>query len=198
MIRRLFVSSLLGLLIVGITHTVQAQDVAGELVFEDPLEEGTDITGWYIAGGGSAIDYGLVGDGPDGGLAWVLEIVDPGDGLNDIQPSITFPIPEDAWVYPWRLIFDIKVDIAPFFLRPIIAMNADPWSGTAVEYEIPADQEGEWTTVDVVLDAGEFLTTDNLIFIIHMGANEAYEVMLDNIQVYLLNEETAVESWMMH
>ena len=126
------------------------------------------------------------------------EIDDPGDGLNDIQPSIEFPIPDDAWLYDWRLIFDIRVDIAPFMLRPIIAMNVDPWSGVSLEFEIPADQAEQWTTVDVILPASDFLTTDNLIFIVHMGANEAFEVMIDNVKVYLLNQEADVESWMVH
>ena len=198
MTRKVLTSLLFAFLAFGMVSIAEAQDVAGELVFEDPLEEGTEITGWYIAGAGSVIDYGLLGDGPDGGLAWVIEVVDPGGGLSSVQPSIEFPIPEDAWLYDWRLIFDIKADITPFLLRPIIAMNVDPWTGTSVEYEIPAGQDGEWTTVDVVLEAGDFLTTDNLIFIIHMGGNEAFEVMLDNIKVYLLNEETSVESWMMH
>jgi hypothetical protein len=194
-----FLISLAVFLALGMAGSLAcAQEIAGELVFEDPFEEDSGITGWYVVGGGSATDYGPVGDGFEGGTAQVIVVDDPGDGLNDVQFSYEFPAPEGADQYPWRITCYIWVDIAPFMIRPIIAMSEDPWTGTYVELEIPQDQAQKWFFLDVTVDPGDFLTTPNVIVIFHMGANDAVEVRFDNLKVYLLNKEADVDYWMVY
>lgn len=192
----LFVFFTLGMVV----SSIQAQEIAGTLVFEEPFEEDT-IPQWtdkYIAGSGTSMNLGLVEDGAEGGLSEVILVDDPGVGMTDVQFSFVFPTPEGADQHQWRITYYIWVDIAPFMIRPIIAMSEDPWTGTSIEVEVPEDQAEQWVFIDVTLDPGDFLTTPDLIVIFHMGGNEAYELRFDDLKVYLLTEEADVNSWMMY
>ena len=178
-----------------------AQEISGELVFDEPFE-GELIPGWIIVQqrGATAENLGLIETGPNGGDALVLLSTTPaGVTLNNLQYTNEESLvrPEDSDLYDWRVTFWIHVRTIPFTIRPIIAMNVDPWSGSDVD--VPIEQAEVWTFVDIILPAQPFLNTDPLLFIFHMGnpgdANGENEIWLDDLKVYLLNQETGVNDW---
>ncbi len=197
--RKMFPFIYLGLLVIPVA--VAAQDIPGELVFEDPFEPDVEVEGWYMVQNNDATAeiLGPFEDGVEGGTALVILTNTPDSAiLNDLQYSNEFPKPDESDLYPYQIRFWIRTLVAPFEIRPIIAMSEDPWTGTSTELTIETAEE--WVLVDVTLEAGDFLTSDPLLFIIHMGnPGDEFgenEVWLDDLKVYLLNEETAVEKWM--
>ncbi|RJP29228.1 MAG: hypothetical protein C4527_11445 [Candidatus Omnitrophota bacterium] len=183
------------------TLTVGAQDVPGDLVFADPFEPDVVVEGWYMVRQNTAVAdiLGPIEDGVDGGSALVILTNTPANAtLNNLQWSNEFPKPDGSSEFPWQIHFWIRVKVVPYTVRPIIAMSADPWSGVSTEVTI--ETADEWFLVDVTLDPADFLTSDPLLFIIHMGnPGDEYgenEVWLDDLKVYLLNRETKVNGWM--
>ncbi|MBN2327682.1 MAG: hypothetical protein JXR73_11065 [Candidatus Omnitrophica bacterium] len=183
-----------------------AQDINGELILYVPFEEDSyDASQWYLVqnNDNQADILGLTyEEGPEGGSAMVIYTLTlPTVALNNIQyTNETLPLPEGAGQYPWRVTFWIQVKVAPFIIRPIIAMSADPWTGTSFDYTI--ETADVWEFVDVTLDAESALNTDPLLFIFHMGnPGDEYdenEIWLDELKVYLLNEEqTSITDWML-
>lgn len=183
-----------------------AQDINGELVLYVPFEEDTyQASDWYMVqrNDNTAEILGMLEDGPVAGSVAlvILTTTFPDIALNDIQyTNETVTPPEGSGEYPWRITFWIRVKVAPFTIRPIVAMSADPWTGTSTEYTI--ETANEWVFVDVTLDAESNLTTDPLLLIFHMGNPgdefDENEVWFDELKLYLLNEEqVSVSNWML-
>lgn len=181
---------------------VIAQEIPGELVFEETFEDESPVEerGWYMVARND-VQYEFlenVEEGPDGGTALVIYTLTYGTTiLNDLQFSNeAFAKPEGSELYDWRVTFWIRTNSVPFTIRPIIAMSVDPWDGVSVD--LPIETAGEWTFVDITLPASDFLTTDPLLLIFHMGNpagdNLENEVWFDDIRVYLLNQ-TSVSDW---
>ena len=189
---------------VGDPISVIAQDIPGELIFEEPCEGDELMPGWYMVQNNDATAerLGMLEDGPNGGDALVIFMVTPDTvAMNNVQFSNDSIVrPEGSDIYDWRITFWFRTQVVPFTIRPIIAMAVDPWSGTSDEVVIETAEE--WVFIDVTLPAGDFLTTDNLILIFHMGnpgdENWENEVWFDDIKVYLLNQDTAVTNWSLH
>lgn len=178
-----------------------SQEIPGELVFEEPFE-GEDLgPGWYMVqnNGATADLLGMIEEGPNGGSALVIFTYTPDTvAMTNLQFSNeAFSRPEDSDLYDWRVTFWIRTQVVPFTIRPIIAMSEDPWTGTDVD--MPIENANEWTFVDVVLPKGDFLTTDPLLYIMHMGnrgdENGENEVWFDDLKVYLLNQKTGIVEW---
>jgi hypothetical protein len=179
-----------------------AQEINGELILHVPFEDETyEPEDWYLVqnNGNTAELLGMIEDGPDGGFAMVIyTFTFPDVGMNNIQyTNESISLPEGADVYPWRVTFWIQVKTAPFTIRPIMAMSEDPWSGTSAEYTI--ENAGEWVFIDLIIEAESNLTTDPLLLIFHMGnPGDEYdenEVWLDDLKLYLLNQETSIDDW---
>ncbi len=181
-----------------------AQEINGELVLHVPFDDETyDSSQWYMVqrNDNTAEILGMLEDGPEEGSAMViLTTTFPDIGLNDIQyTNETVTPPEGSGEFPWRVTFWARVKTAPFTIRPIVAMSADPWTGTSTEYTV--ETAGEWHFVDITLDAEPNLTTDPLLLIFHMGnPGDEYdenELWLDELKLYLLNQEPVfVLDWM--
>lgn len=196
-----FLGSLLAIGVIGIhLDSAKAQEIPGVLVFEEPFEGDDLIPGWYMVqrNDATAEFLGLVEEGPNGGSAFVIVTnTPPGVLLNHLQFSNeAFARPEGSDQFDWRVTFWIRTDVVPFTIRPIIAMSEDPWSGTSID--VPIENAEEWTFVDVVLPSGDFLTTDPLLIIFHMGNPgdefDFNEVWFDDLKVYLLNQ-TGIQDW---
>ncbi|MGC9329426.1 MAG: hypothetical protein ACP5I1_17460 [Candidatus Hinthialibacter sp.] len=192
------------MLFLGAVSLAGAQDINGELILYVPFEEDSyDPSQWYLVqnNDNQAEILGMLEEGPEGGWAMVIyTLTFPDVALNNIQyTNEAVSLPEGAGQYPWRVTFWIQVKHAPFTIRPIIAMSADPWTGTSAEYTL--ETADVWEFVDVTLEAQSALNTDPLLFIFHMGnPGDEYdenEIWLDELKVYLLNEEpTPVIDWM--
>ncbi|MEW6237983.1 MAG: hypothetical protein AB1656_21555 [Candidatus Omnitrophota bacterium] len=181
-----------------------AQEIPGELVFEEPFEGEELVPGWYMVQNNNATAelLGMIEAGPNGGNALVVLTYTPDNvALTNLQFSNeAFARPEGSDLYEWRVTFWIRTQVVPFTIRPIIAMSEDPWTGTDVD--VPIENANEWTYVDVVLPRGDFLTSDPLLYIMHMGnpgdENGENEVWFDDLKIYLLNKETKIGEWEMY
>lgn len=172
------------------------QEVPGTLIFEQTFEE--EPTDWYLVQqNGLEADY-IMDEGKEGqGITFIIT-VPPNVTMNNMQFSFeNIERPEGSDLYDWRIMFWIRTRTVPFTIRPIVAMSEDPWSGTSAD--IPVETAGEWVFVDTVLAAGDFLTTDTLLLIFHMGnpgdENGENEVSFDEIKLYLLDKPTSVSNW---
>lgn len=196
----------LGILIVilagiGNPAVVGAQDIPGTLVFEEPFEGDELLPGWYMVQNNNATAelLGMIESGPNGGSALVITTNTPDTvTLTNLQFSTdNFPRPEGSDQYEWRVMFWVRTLVVPFTIVPIMAMSEDPWTGSSLRVTI--EEAKKWTFVDVVLPVGDFLTTDPLLLIFHMGnpgdENGENEVWFDDIKVYLLNQPTSVNDW---
>ena len=138
--------------------TAFTQDIPGELVFEEPFE-GELPSEWYmVANEGAIYEYlGFVEPGPEEGDAFVIYINTPETVvMNHLQFSYgNLTPPEGSDLYDWRITFWVRTLVTPFLIRPIIAMNVDPWSGTSAEFTI--ENPEEWTFVDLTILLGDFL-----------------------------------------
>lgn len=173
-----------------------AQEIPGTLIFQQTFEE--ELTDWYLVQhSGATADY-FMDEGKEGQGITLIITVPPTVAMNNLQLTFeNIERPEGSDLYDWRVTFWIRTRTTPFTIRPIVAMSEDPWTGTSVN--IPIETGGEWVYIDTVLPAGDFLTTDILLLIFHMGnPGDEFgenEVSFDEINLYLLDQPAGITGW---
>jgi len=177
-------------------NPASAQEIPGTLIFEQTFEE--ELTDWYLVQQNGLVAEYFMDEGKEGqGITFIIT-VPPNVAMNNMQFSFeNIERPEGSDLYEWRVMFWIRTRTVPFTIRPIVAMSEDPWSGTSADILI--ETAGEWVFIDTVLPAGDFLTTDTLLLIFHMGnpgdENGENEVSFDEIKLYLLDQPTGITDW---